>query len=52
MILQVLPVIIPHTSNGGSCANLPQWIEIGLWVLLGLILLALLILLIKLIFDF
>lgn len=52
MILQVLPIIIPHTSNDGSCANLPWLVEIGLWVLLGLILLAMLVLLIKLIFDF
>lgn len=52
MILQVLPIIVPHTSDVGSCINLPQWVEIGLWVLLGLLLLALLVLLIKLIFDF
>lgn len=58
MILQVLPIIIPHTSpiiiphtsNDGSYANLPWLVEISLWVLLGLLLLATLVLLIKLIF--
>lgn len=52
MILQVLPIIIPYTSDGCNCASLPQWLGISLWVLLGLILLALLVLVIKLIFDF
>lgn len=51
MILQVLPIIIPHTNDGCNCASLPQWVEIGVWIFVGLTLLGSVILLIKLIFD-
>ena len=51
-ILQVMPIIIPHTSRDSSCLNIPEWLGIGLLILLGLILLAILIGLIRMIFDF
>lgn len=51
MILQIMPIIIPHTSNGGGYVNVPEWLQISLFVLLILVVLALLILLIKLIFE-
>ncbi len=51
MILQVMPIIVPHSSNGGSYVNVPEWLTISLFVLLILVVLAMLILLIKIIFD-
>lgn len=52
-ILQVMPIIVPHTSNGGgSCIEIPQWLVISIFILIGLILLAILIMLIRMIFDF
>lgn len=50
-ILQVMPIIVPHTSDGiCSCAEIPQWLEIGIFGLIGLLLLVALIMLIKIIF--
>lgn len=51
-ILQVMPVIVPHTSNGGGCPAIPQWLGITIFVLIALILLVMLIFLIRMIFDF
>lgn len=51
-ILQVMPIIIPHTSNGGSCIEIPQWLAVTIFVLIALVLLVILITLIKMIFDF
>ena len=51
--LQVMPVIIPHTSNGGgSCLNIPEWLVIPFWVIILLILVVILITLIRMLFDF
>ena len=50
-ILQVMPIIVPHTSSSG-CLNIPEWLGISLLILLGLILLVILIGLIRMIFDF
>lgn len=52
MILQVMPIIVPHTSSSSGCLNIPEWLGIGLLILLGLILLVILIGLIRMIFDF
>lgn len=51
-VLQVMPIIVPHTSNGGGCSAIPQWLGITVFVLIALILLVILIILIKMIFDF
>ena len=51
--LQVMPVIIPHTSNsGGSCSNIPEWFMIPFWIIIILILVVILITLIRMLFDF
>ncbi len=53
MILQVMPIIIPHRINSiSSCLDIPEWLGIGLLILLGLILLVILIGLIRMTFDF
>lgn len=52
MLLQIMPIIVPHMSNSGSCANVPQWLVTSIFVLLALVVLAMLILLIRIIFDF
>lgn len=51
-ILQVMPIIIPYTSNGGSCIEIPQWLEVTIFVLITLVLLVILIMLIRMLFDF
>lgn len=51
-ILQVIPIIVPHTSSGGSCIEMPQWLGIIIGVLIALSLLVILIMLIRMIFDF
>ena len=51
MLLQIMPIIVPHTSNGGSYVNVPEWLQITLFVLLILVVLVMLFLLIKLIFE-
>ena len=51
MLLQIMPIIVPHISNSGRCVNVPQWLVTSLFVLLALVVLALLILLIRMIFD-
>ena len=50
-ILQVMPIIVPHTNNGG-CSTIPQWLGITVFVLIALILLVILVMLIRMVFDF